>query len=709
MSEKQTQFQAEAQKQRWLKYGLNVLISVVLVIALAVLVVWLAQSSRKRADLTASGIYSLKPQTINIIGDLKSPIKIVSLYRKVDEAGKTSDAAQTVADLLEEYRAKGRNIQVELIDPVREKDKVEDLYSDLVRRYGSEMKNYQAFVDDLLGRQLPELKKAFDAEADAVAPLATMKLGADDDAQTATTITSWFQQFPDDLDTWRKSVERLTKEKHPEYKAIVDLVRDQMGNVSRNADQIAKVCSPLSMSAGIPDPVRKYFAAAGPRIADIKKKAEDILAAAGKLGQLKVDDVKNALKVEDPVLVMGEKDYRVISAAQMWPVDDQSIRGYAVDGKIKPRFAGEQQLTTAILTLAADKKPKVVFFRPMGAPLASPGYPPFVPGGPLSRVADRLRDCNFEVLEKDLSGQYAAQAQMRGMPAEPEPSDEQLKDAVWIILNIPTGRQQPTAPPAQMGPKLAEHLKAGGSAMVLSEPGADDLSAALSDWGVSLKTDTMVVHDRIPNSGTRVGDMVEEAQRIQSIFLTRDYGNHPLAVPLKSLDAIFLSIVPVQTTSKPGFRAWPLLPVPQAVKIWGTRQIEAVNEGKDVTFDAKTDLAPPLFGGAAVEKEGAGRLVVLGALQFIGNELVRYPDQELLKERIRVARFPGNAELFVNSVFWLARADTLIAISPTAMEVSRIKDMPQGMQNFWRYGFLMGIMPAAVLVAGLLMYLRRRD
>ena len=37
-----------------------------------------------------------------------------------------------------------------------------------------------------------------------------------------------------------------------------------------------------------------------------------------------------------------------------------------------------------------------------------------------------MRDYNFEVLEKDLTGQWAMQAQMLGQPSEPEPTDEQL-------------------------------------------------------------------------------------------------------------------------------------------------------------------------------------------------------------------------------------------------------------------------------------------
>jgi len=73
-----TGFVAETVSERWAKYGLNVLLTTVLVVVLAFLVVWGAQRARSRADLTSSGSYSLKPQTVSVISDLKSPVKLVS-------------------------------------------------------------------------------------------------------------------------------------------------------------------------------------------------------------------------------------------------------------------------------------------------------------------------------------------------------------------------------------------------------------------------------------------------------------------------------------------------------------------------------------------------------------------------------------------------------------------------------------------------------
>jgi hypothetical protein len=130
-----------------------------------------------------------------------------------------------------------------------------------------------------------------------------------------------------------------------------------------------------------------------------------------------------------------------------------------------------------------------------------------------------------------------------------------------------------------------------------------------------------------------------------------------------------------------------------------------------MTFEPKPlgDVAPPILMGVAAEKTGGGRLVVFGGFQSFINDVFAIPDADLARKGYSVARFPGNGELFANSVFWLSKMDTMIAISPSAMEVSRIKDMSAGTLGFWRWGFLVVGLPLAVVVAGAMVYMGRRD
>ena len=126
------------------------MLSAVVVVALAIIAVAIAQRQNRRLDTTNDKQYSLKPQTINIIRDLKQPIRIVSLYSHAETApaAGATDYSAAVADLLDEYKRSGRNIDTEVIDPLNQPSKVDDLVTDVTNKYGGEVARYRAFVND---------------------------------------------------------------------------------------------------------------------------------------------------------------------------------------------------------------------------------------------------------------------------------------------------------------------------------------------------------------------------------------------------------------------------------------------------------------------------------------------------------------------------------------------------------------------------------
>jgi hypothetical protein len=63
----------------------------------------------------------------------------------------------------------------------------------------------------------------------------------------------------------------------------------------------------------------------------------------------------------------------------------------------------------------------------------------------------------------------------------------------------------------------------------------------------------------------------------------------------------------------------------------------------------------------------------------------------------------------LNRVFTGTKMDPMLAISPSAMEVSRIAEMSPAVLNTWRIGVLLILLPGLVIVAGMLVYVARRD
>ncbi len=701
----------ETQRERWVKYGGNVLLASVVVILLAIGITYFATRTRARIDTTQAGTYSLKPQTRAILRDLKQPVRVVSLYTQPDERMPPEEQQEKraqiarVSDLLEEYeRNSGGRIDAEVVDPLKQPTKVDALIAEVTEKYAGEVQKYRAFLE-AYPKRLDEVKRLV---TDAAAQVPVLPLANDNTPQSVQLAIQTIPALSEQLDKQKQSIDRLTQQKPPDYKGATDAVQQGMDLLSQLCERIAQEFQAARDDKALAEPMRKFLADSVPRYEAIKKAADAITADIGKLGELKLDELRQNLREEDAILVMGPKEMRSLSHRQVWQGDPNARRMVADGAELKPRFAGEQQLTSAVLALTQEKRSKIAFVRAGGPPLTQAGNPFTGAGGPLSLIADRLREYNFEVLEKDLSGMWAAQQQMQqqGMPPMPEPSEEEIKDAIWVVVSVQTG---PTPMGnADIGTRVADHLRAGGSAMVLFEPQGDNLNAALADWGVSARTDVIGVHETSPATGAPTGDFINEAKRIPYVFVVNEYGDHMLAKPLRSLDAPMIAPVPVQVTAKAGVDAAPLLPIPTSPQSWGETDIDSVRNDTP-KYNEGVDLKGPLFAGAAAQKKDGGRLVALGSVQFVTNDMLRVPDAELRRRGYLVSRFPGSAELFTNGVLWLAKMEPMIAISPAAMEVNRIENIGPRALGFWRVGVRMIGLPLAVILAGTFMYVRRRD
>jgi hypothetical protein len=708
----------ETQQQRWLKYGSNVALGCVVAVALAIMVTYAAERRPVRIDTTAEGLYSLKPQTLKILAQVKTPIRLVSLYTKSkppqaeDQDASPAivppeQATQTVNDLLEEYASKGKGITFETIDPVTSPTKADDLIAEVESKYGGEVKKYSAFVDSFK-KTIDDISKIADPESKRIKDLVP-QLGQTVDQDLAVTLREVLitvDAFPKSLSDLQDALQKPLKQKPPDYKGATDAITDGLGNLSQTLNAIVSNFDTLQKRGNLPDPVVQYMKASQPAFQQMKKVVDDSLAQAKQLGELKLDTLRQALRERNTILVMTDKEWKAISYDQVWQPAAHSF-GMS-DTAPKPRFAGEQQVTSAILALSAGAdKPKVAFVRAGGEPLTQSmsfmgGQPP------LADAAGRLSMYNFDVVEKDLTGQFAAQSQGQVT----EPSDDEIKNATWVVWNFASQQSQFGGPPPTITAQVAQHLKDGGSAVIITGAKMDAMTAALSDWGVTIEPDKIIVHDQIPQSGEQSADMVQRALRMPYVFDIREYGDHPLAAPVNGLEGLCGFLCPVKVANTAGYKATPLLPIPTSPNSpasWATATYDPNQQDKPLTRDPATDENGPLFGGAAVEKYGGGRLVVLSAGEFPVNDMLELSAQLVDPNAPPVIRFPGNGELFTNSVFWAAHQDLLIDISPAAMDVGRIHDMSQATLNFWRVGVLLVGLPILVLLSGAGVYMKRRD
>jgi ABC-type uncharacterized transport system involved in gliding motility auxiliary subunit len=123
-------------RQQAIRYTISGVVAVVLVIALTVMVNWLAGRRFVRADWTTTKIYSLSEKTENILVDLEDEIRVVVFMTPA------TSMYDQVQELLERYKAASDKITVEHIDPEREPLKT----TQLAEQFGVQVANTVVFI-----------------------------------------------------------------------------------------------------------------------------------------------------------------------------------------------------------------------------------------------------------------------------------------------------------------------------------------------------------------------------------------------------------------------------------------------------------------------------------------------------------------------------------------------------------------------------------
>jgi ABC-type uncharacterized transport system involved in gliding motility auxiliary subunit len=139
---------AQARRQartRGVRYGSQALATSVLLLAILVLVNFVAARHNLRVDLTESGLFTLAPQTQQVLRSLKRDVRLLAFF----PTGRRAQAA----GLLQRYAAESRHVQYELIDPDQEPERA--------RRYGV----------TAYGTVVVEIPSAADRPAAAAPPL----------------------------------------------------------------------------------------------------------------------------------------------------------------------------------------------------------------------------------------------------------------------------------------------------------------------------------------------------------------------------------------------------------------------------------------------------------------------------------------------------------------------------------------------------------
>lgn len=443
---------------------------------------------------------------------------------------------------------------------------------------------------------------------------------------------------------------------------------------------IAVLLSPGSRHYDAVQELLARYAAARPEHIRVR----DVDAARNRLEAQRLMEQFQIERAEVIVLQKGE-DRRVIDELDLADYDYSGMQ--FGQGPELVAFKGEQVITSAILALMEERRPRALFT--VGHGELTPGRA--AEGGRSLRIAaELLGKDNFDIEE----------LATRSATAIPSGTD-------LVVVAAPSSRFE-----AEELELLSTYLDQGGRMLMLLDPVFDE-SGVFADLGL----DTWLAERGITLDANVVLDGSQSRPLFGPEFIySVDFGSHPIVDDFAGaqLAAYFTMARSLGRTATAGgdWQVTELLSTSAAA--WGETDLlnpaevtAEVDRSGPLPLGMAASLqlgAEPTAAEAEAEAEGAGegddttgedpaeaRLVVFGDIDFA-------TDSQITSGI--------NSTLLLNSLNWLAKREQLLAIEARTPEQTRFE---MTSSEIWSVAFLVvAMMPLLAVAAGVMVYLRRR-
>ena len=713
----------DSQTQRRVKYGLNLAVTVVVAIALCVLINFISYRTLRegfaRFDTSHMGRYSLSPQTRAVLRDLTDDYRIVTIFS--ENAGLDPKDAQTQAQQIEQatalvelYGQYSRHIAVDQLRPGFDLGRVDKFDEQVRGRYQDQLKSAAAA---LAGAQ----QLLADLHRDATAVTEKLKKVVDDQAMPdgklrndlirAMQVSDAVARESGGMD---KKVRAALSAALPAYAQVNDMLTGELEAFveSQALEKVTKGMREQTLPAVAEAPkelqpatteainaVIDQFEAAQKRIAP---------ALAGLHGAPSLEEytrLQSQLSQGNAVVVLGPRSVRVLHLSDFFPAPVRGPAGAAApaDGAISQSvFLGEERLTGDLVSLADPHPPLVV--------LVSTGNQPALGAqGMYNNVADRLRAKSIKIVAWS-PFPHTPDNDTQQVPApQPEPGQK----AVWVLLpsenQSPHGNQNPNESLA------IEHVKkrlveGDGVLVVLAVSPASPVGAPspvtplLTSMGIAARTDQVVLQELTTPNSTRpiISTQFLIENWPQDMAITRSLsGLSGLFGPERLGAACPLTL----SSGKDGqVRTWPLALV-RGTNLFAYDLSMTQQEPKRDPATAKDAYVL----AAAAQRDHA-RMVVIGDAMAASDVITGFPVNGVMGGQAELygAAFPANAELFINSVYWLSGHEGLIAASARSQDLRRIQGNLSPAGRVSLAFVLMGATVLATALTGMGVWLVRR-
>ncbi len=672
---------------------INAIIFMLSVIAIAVMIGSFAHRTglRIRVDATKTRAYSLSEQSADLLSSLEGEWMIALLLVE-DNLG---DAERRQLDeVLRRYTDASEQLRLLRIDPTNPAtlDQYESLIGRLRLIYADQVRAYDETLDD--GGAAFEKLHLFAQQqsrelGQVMQQLSAAEIDVRDFQQRVGLFSLLAEQGGKVLEEVNKA--RAVHDAQPiaDYETARSILAEALSQWSQQLSELATQYESWSQTRGLDVNLQAYLQQAAIEYANLAQYLAESGDPLRHLPPIELATIGRQLKDGEAAVVVGPDSAAVIPSSQLLP---RVSRGGAL--AFDRRFRGEQLISAAIRSLQVPAMPMVVFMHnePESMLRRLPKQ------ADLLGVATLLDISRFEVREWIVSD-----------TERPQPSANQT--AVWIV--VPPGSRQSLNTSRRELELIAatQNLIDEGQPVMLNMypsllPGfnqPDPWAAVASSLNVKADTGSIIVEQYELAEGSK---QIERSQIVQQYW-----EDHPISRAVHGQQTFLPLPIPLKLNVDPsvGGNFTALAEVAPATNRW-REQDWAVD---DKQLDSPTrdqrffEPVPIAVAGQRTNPTGASsqRFIVVGSVGW----LMSYAADAVTPlggGRI-VLTNPGNQELLLSSVAWLAGMDELIAPSAVSQQVARLDGITTPVWLRW-FAITAAGAPLGCLLLGLGVWMFRR-
>ncbi|CAN5845792.1 hypothetical protein BH11PLA1_BH11PLA1_14290 [soil metagenome] len=692
----------------------------------------------ERFDLTATRAHELSPQTRAILNNLRGPTRLVIA---ANFAQGDRQSVRRLRDVDANFARASDRLTVDEIDTARPEGvtRFEALMSELVEMERPLIDRHAAAVNTAL-EALESTAAVFDKAALANERMTDSSVASvardtkqSDSERTATIdklksnsgkVNALLHQLSDQLRSARQRgtkslgemVEGVNVPKLPEAAAAARAaLAGTMSPLTRLADEAEKLGR--GEGQGADAAVKEESAALAARLALARDRAARALAALDNLPPLRVLAIASTLRRTQAALVIGPADAAPAGGAATGlrvtalPIDELLPAPRLLgDGTVAPaldqRKQAEARLAAALVAMTGRPRPLVVIVQGLQEAESSLLKP-------LSKFVETLAFRGIDTTEWSAAREQAVPAPIAQALAANRP-------VVFIVFSM---RARTTQEATQLGllTKATQMLIDDGRNVLLNVSPSSTAAAGATDGMVSfLKPLGLEVLSGKP----LLYQAQANARRTvsASAVLTTPEASSDISAPLEGLALLLPWCSPMRLTPAPGVKSEAIVRERASASVWAESEWQVFMETESQraapsrlpALDSPSDDAGSAGApgehwwtlAAALERQTRGerqRIVVVGSNVWLFDA---YAAAVTNVQGQEAQAYPGNWELALGSINWLAGREELIARGTEAEAIATIPNLSDGQLSSLRWGLTLGVPMLVLLIGAALRVLR---